>query len=215
MLKLTQLLEFHRIDPTIVHDTWWDRLPHADMLHRLLNEPAGRFTLSEYLQELYPHLGQWQDVTTPEIEPILLMPKEVVQQLLQYAAATVFHETLRQTIDREKLNQALELLGQDAYQFAMHRAAFSPMGIEPAFELAGDSPDDAECMIAVIYAAIIKSLTHLPDSIVSRFILKLPATWYEKAVVYTGKIQVNGPALLQQLQRLTKGSLGQWYALYN
>lgn len=118
------LYEFNRLPVSQLHPSWLATLPHGELLARLREHPRTRRRLSRYLcatLQLDPDF--WYEFPEPASR-VVLLPMDVLEELTRYLGLCTLTPHIRAIVDRQRVQQIKQCLGEAAYRFALKRVPF-------------------------------------------------------------------------------------------
>ena len=115
------------------------------------------------------------DFADPRRRLALLQPLQL-ESLLRYAGAAVHADVISRAIDRQTKSKFREALGEQAYHFAVKRAALLSRGIPESLRPRLETNDDLQTTLETTgYRCVLFCQSEIPPLLAQRLNLKLPA----------------------------------------
>lgn len=144
------------------HDSWFDDILPAELLHILQRSPRALARLSRLLLDVHDLEGEeaWQAFCHP-LWRLALLPPAVISRLTRFGALAFQHKRLAMMVGNAAITKMKRDIGQAAYHFAIKRAPLlvgNSRGIDLDPDLADNFDRYLRCYGAVYF------LSHFQDA---------------------------------------------------
>jgi hypothetical protein len=173
-----QILIFNMQPVRYLHDSWYERLPHGEVLGRLRDSPRARAALSRHLLTTFELDGRYvEDFTNPWAR-LALLDGLWIERLMRRLGLALRSPSLRLELSGERLRRLKASLSTADWNFVTREAPL--LGRIPTFL---SEPSQLETDPATHFALIgtrfcvLQGLGALDEALTQRLALKLPADW--------------------------------------
>jgi hypothetical protein len=207
------VLEFNYRPLSYLHDSWYHDLEYAELIRTLAGQRLARPALSRHLtQVLGVSAEPWLDFSWP-MSRFALLPTPVLNRFCLALGLCHFADAICRVVVAEHVSRLRGQLGEEDYQFALHRAPF--LGADPERQ-ARQLPSDGlvEGVAHEGMRQLLDRMAPLPQSLAQRLRLKLPRQVRLEAG--DGAAQGDRAAPLPVfLHNILKEVIPEWQPLFN
>ncbi|MEZ5581702.1 MAG: SctK family type III secretion system sorting platform protein [Candidatus Competibacteraceae bacterium] len=121
---LKRALAFNFHPAAYLHDSWFDTLPHGDLVRRLRTVPRAAPQVSRYLMQILGlEQDYWYDFADRRARLALLNGRPL-ERLCLYLGLALRSTELRSELRGDRLRPVKQAVGEDGFAFAVKRLPF-------------------------------------------------------------------------------------------
>ena len=176
------IIDFNLFPVRYIHSSWLKKDKHASLIGELQLDPVAQFSLSAYLLRKF-NLSHAFDYDFSRIEKrVAFASAEEIDHLIFYIGVVMNEEAIRSVLRREERLILKQLLGEDAYRFAVKKAQYISRrsGSGPSILIDWDHPERFKSYLYASGQAILNTaFSDASDAFNQRLKLKMPQNWAE------------------------------------